>query len=298
MLDTLSYQPHRELTVNLFKPTHPLVATLVSNTRLTRADDPTDVRHLVFDLGGSGFHYHEGQSVGVMAPGVDENGKPHRLRLYSIASCHLGDSRDGRTLSLCVKRVRYPHPESGEMILGAASNYLCDLAPGDVAHLTGPVGRTFLLPADPTANIVMMATGTGIAPFRAFVQNLFRPGYEHTGQVRLFFGAMTSGQLLYHDEFERLMMLHPNFRVSYAISEEQQTEDGAPMWVQERVREQGAEVWSLLTRPQTYVFICGLKGMIKGITAAVTELAEQHETDWAHVWEAYRHSHRWHVETY
>merc|ERR1712070_661283 len=99
-----------------------------------------------------------------MPAGEDANGKPHKLRLYSIASTRHGDDFNGNTVSLCVRQLQYE--KDGETINGVCSTYLCDIKPGDKVKITGPVGKEMLLPDEEDANIVMLATGTGIAPMR------------------------------------------------------------------------------------------------------------------------------------
>lgn len=286
----------REIPINLFKPNAPLPCKLISNTRLSPEDQP-DVRHLVFDTSGADFRYLEGQSIGILPPGVDKDGKPLKLRLYSIASTHDGDHQDGKSVTLCVKRVVYTD-ENGVEVKGPCSNFLCDLKPGDVAQVTGPVGRTFLLPEDPTANVIMLATGTGIAPFRGFAGQLFRAGSTYTGQARLFFGMQYTSQMLYREEFEATQAKNENFEAIWAISREQQTAEGKRMYVQHRILERGDELWSVLSAENTYFYMCGLKGMEEGIEQALTEVATRHGADWATMRDELKKSKRWHVETY
>lgn len=288
----------REVPINLYRPNAPLTSPLLQNRRLTPAGHPSDVRHLVFDTSQGDFRYLEGQSVGILPSGVDEAGKPQKLRLYSVASTRRGDRGDGKTVSLCVKRVCYTDAETGQEVRGIASNYLCDLQPGDTVQLTGPVGRTFLLPEDPAANLVMVATGTGLAPFRAFLHEVFRPDTPFLGQARLFFGVPTSAELLYQAELEAFADRWPNFRHYYAISREQQTPEGRRMYVQDRIREYGESLWSLVADPRTFVYICGLKGMEEGVAAAFAAIAERHGAAWADLHEELKRTRRWHVETY
>jgi ferredoxin--NADP+ reductase len=94
------------------------------------------------------------------------------LRLYSIASSAPGDYGDANTVSLCVKRLIY-EDEDGKEVKGVCSNYLCDLKEGTDVKITGPVGKALLLPKDPNATVIMLATGTGIAPFRSFLWRFF-----------------------------------------------------------------------------------------------------------------------------
>lgn len=287
----------REIPINLYKPTAPLACRLLSNTRLGPEDQP-DVRHLVFDASGGELRYLEGQSVGILPPGADKDGKPLKLRLYSIASTRAGDQGDGKSFTLCVKRVTYADPVSGELVKGPCSNFLCDLRPGDVAQVTGPVGRTFLLPEDPTAPVIMLATGTGIAPFRAFVRQLFREGGDYQGEARLFFGMQYTSQMLYREEFEAFQAAHPRFRAIWAISREQQTSEGKRMYVQHRLLEHGDELWPQFSAPNASFYMCGLKGMEEGIEAALTEVAARHGADWPSMREGLKREKRWHVETY
>jgi ferredoxin--NADP+ reductase len=220
----------------------------------------------VLDLSGLEYRFLEGQSLGVLAPGVDERGRPHKLRLYSIASTRTGDDGRGTTASLCVKRVIYKDPVTGVERRGIASNYLCDLAPGDQVMVTGPAGKSFLLPDDPGSNLILVATGTGIAPFRAFLRRIFRDLPRWTGAVHLFFGARTEAECLYREELESYLD-RPGYRRSFAFSREQTTPDGRRMYVQDRMAERLDELGELLGRENTYLYICGLKGMEAGIEA-------------------------------
>jgi hypothetical protein len=89
------------------------------------------------------------------------------MRLYSIACARDGEKPNTRTMALAVKRVVERDAQGGE-VRGVASNWLCDLGPGDRVDLIGPFGSTFLMPDDSEADILMICTGTGVAPFRGF----------------------------------------------------------------------------------------------------------------------------------
>jgi ferredoxin--NADP+ reductase len=290
-------KPSRDgIPLNLYRVHSPGIARVVSNVLLT-APGPAEVRHVVLDLSGLEYRYLEGQSLGVLAPGVDEKGRPHKLRLYSIASTRLGDDGLARSASLCVKRVAYPDPVTGEEHRGVASNYLCDAAPGDEVAVTGPAGKTFLLPEDPSANLILVATGTGIAPFRAFLRRIYLDLPSWRGDVRLVFGVRTAAECLYRDELEAFLD-RPGYRLSCAFSREQTAPDGRRMYVHHRMAEQIDDLWRLLVQDRTYLYVCGLKGMEDGIDAVLA--AHAHAADAP--WEAFRHdlvhSGRLHVETY
>jgi ferredoxin--NADP+ reductase len=263
---------HEGIPLHLYRVSAPGIARVVSNERITRPKCD-DVRHIVLDLAGLGFHYLEGQSLGVLTPGVDQRGHPHKLRLYSIASTRLGDDGHGTTASLCVKRVVYSDPLTAEQHRGVASNYLCDLEPGDEVAVTGPDGAHFLLPDDPATNLILVATGTGIAPFRAFLRRIYRERGDWTGAVYLFFGVRTAAECLYRDEFDSYLD-QPRYHRFYAFSREQKTADGRRLYVQHRMAEEVGALQDLLAQDQTILYICGLKGMEDGIEAVVERGAQ------------------------
>jgi ferredoxin--NADP+ reductase len=282
---------------NLYKPTHPLVCRVLENRRLTDADSPNDVRHLVLDISNSDYSYVEGQSVGILPPGEDAQGKPHKLRLYSIASPAMGDDGQGRTLSICVKRAIYTNPETGQTFPGVCSNYLCDLTEGEQLRATGPVGKGFLMPEVPNANMVMIATGTGIAPFRGFLFDRYHRHPEETGEAWLFFGVQTQKDNLYAQEFAAYEALN-TFKAFRAFSREQKTADGQRLYVQHRLTEVAEQLIPLLQQPNTYVFMCGLKGMEPGIDEGLTAAASRVGLSWPDLLAQLKQEKRWRVEVY
>src|SRR2546430_1016703 len=102
-----------EIPFSLYRVSAPGIARVVLNERLTPPGHD-EVRHLVLDLDGLDYCYLEGQSLGILVPGTDARGRAHKLRLYSIASTRLGDDGQGRTAALCVKRVLYHDPATGQ----------------------------------------------------------------------------------------------------------------------------------------------------------------------------------------
>jgi ferredoxin--NADP+ reductase len=286
-----------EVPLNVYRVSAPGIARVASNDRLTPADHD-DVRHIVLDLDGLDLDYREGQSLGVLVPGADPRGRAHKLRLYSIASTRRGDDGRGRTASLCVKRLVYRDLATGLERLGLASNYLCDLEPGDAIAVTGPAGKNFLLPEDPAANLILVATGTGIAPFRAFLRRIYieRPEWSIPA-VNLFFGTRTAAECLYRAELESFLD-YPGFHLTTAFSREETTPDGQRMYVQHRMAEQAGALWHLLQRDDTYLYICGLKGVEHGVCAALRDHADAEGVAWAPFYKALQQSGRVRIETY
>ena len=301
----LKKMKHADVPVNTYRPKTPFVGTVKENYSLLKEGAIGRVNHITFDLSGGepALNYVEGQSVGIMAEGEDANGKPHKLRLYSIASTRHGDNFEGNTVSLCVRQLQYE--KDGQTINGICSTYLCNIKPGEKIKITGPVGKEMLLPEDEEANIVMLATGTGIAPMRAYLRRMFEPSereknkWHFKGKAWLFMGAPKSANLLYEEDLQRYLENYPdNFKYTKAISREQQNTNGGRMYIQDRVLESANELFNMIEDEKTHIYLCGLKGMEPGIDEAMTKAAEEKGLNWAELRPQLRKAGRWHVETY
>lgn len=296
----------KDIPVNIYRPNTPFIGRCISTEDLVREGGIGICRHVTFDISGGDLRYLEGQSIGIIPPGTDKNGKPHKLRLYSIASTRHGDNLDDKTVSLCVRQLEYKNPETGETVYGVCSTHICNLQPGDEVKITGPTGKEMLLPDDLDAKIIMMATGTGIAPFRAYLWRMFKDGeraintdYEFKGLAWLFFGVATTPNVLYKEELEELAHKYPdNFRLTCAISREQKNPQGGKMYIQDRIAEHAEELWKLIQEEKTHVYICGLKGMEGGIDEALSAVAAKDGVNWTEYQRTLKKAGRWHVETY
>ncbi|KAF9682194.1 hypothetical protein SADUNF_Sadunf05G0083300 [Salix dunnii] len=299
-VEKVSKKNEEGVVVNKFKPKTPYIGRCLLNTKITGDDAPGETWHMVFSTEGE-VPYREGQSIGVIPDGIDKNGKPHKLRLYSIASSAIGDFGDSKTVSLCVKRLVYTN-EQGETVKGVCSNFLCDLKPGAEVQITGPVGKEMLMPKDPNATIIMLGTGTGIAPFRSFLWKMFfekHDDYKFNGLAWLFLGVPTSSSLLYKEEFEKMKEKSPdNFRLDFAVSREQTNDKGEKMYIQTRMAEYAEELWELLKKDNTFVYMCGLKGMEKGIDEIMVSLAAKDGIDWLEYKRSLKKAQQWNVEVY
>ena len=296
---------HADVPVNIYRPKTPYEGTVIENYSLLKEGAIGRVNHITFDLKDSDpfLNYVEGQSIGIMPAGEDANGKPHKLRLYSIASTRHGDDFNGNTVSLCVRQLQYE--KDGETINGVCSTYLCDIKPGDKVKITGPVGKEMLLPDEEDANIVMLATGTGIAPMRAYLRRMFEPTekeknkWNFKGKAWLFMGAPKSANLLYEEDLQRYIAENPdNFKYTKAISREQQNTKGGRMYIQDRVLESANELFNMIEDEKTHIYLCGLKGMEPGIDEAMTKAAEEKGLNWSELRPQLKKAGRWHVETY
>ena len=113
------------------------------------------------------------------------------------------------------------------------------------------------------------------------------------------FGVPYTPNILYKEELEQIQAEYPdNFRLTYAISREQQNAEGGRMYIQDRVAEHAVELWELMQKPNTHTYMCGLKGMEDGIDAALSAVASQKGVDWVEFRKQMKKDHRWHVETY
>ena len=230
---------------------NPFKATLLSSERMTPPEADAEVKHLVFQAPVErDFTFSEGQSLGVLAPGSREFGNRFHFRLYSIASPRRGENGKPYTFSLCVRRCFYVDEISGERYPGKASNYLCDLHPGDQVPITGPYGAHFSVPEDDSANLLMIGVGTGIAPFRAFVRHIFEERGHWRGKVRLFYGARTGMELLYLNDVKRDFALYYNkesFKAFEALSPRPHF-DVAPD-LESAFHQNAEEIWNLVRDP-------------------------------------------------
>ncbi len=297
---------HADVPVNIYRPNAPFVGKCISNDGLLGEGGIGMVQHVKFDISAGDLRYYEGQSIGIIPPGKDHKGKPHKIRLYSIASTRHGDDVDDKTVSLCVRKLEYKDEKTGKEVEGVCSTFLCNINPGDDVQITGPTGKEMLLPEDPEATVIMMATGTGIAPFRAYLWRMFKdnerhanPDYQFRGLAWLVFGVATTPNVLYKGELEEIQHKYPdNFKLTYAISREQKNAEGGKMYIQDRIAENADELWSLIQQEKTHVYICGLKGMETGIDAALTSAAIKSDVKWAEYRSQMKRAGRWHVETY
>jgi len=271
-----------------------ITATVTGNLRVTEVGKDYDTHHIVLDFGSMPFPVLEGQSIGIIPPGVDANGKPHHARQYSIASPRNGERPGHNNLSLTIKRVLEDH--DGKPVRGVGSNYMCDLQVGDKVEVIGPFGASFLMPNHPKSNIVMICTGTGSAPMRAMTEwrrRLRASGKFEGGKLMLFFGARTPAELPY---FGPLNNLPKDFiDIEFAFSREA---GKTKRYVQDAMRDRAADIAALLKDANTCFYVCGLKSMEEGVVMALRDIAQGAGMDWEAVAADLKKQGRLHLETY
>ncbi|MEZ4257492.1 MAG: benzoyl-CoA 2,3-epoxidase subunit BoxA [Polyangiaceae bacterium] len=278
--------------VGLYGPERPAKATVTGVYRLTDEGAGSDIRHVILDFGKTAFPVLEGQSIGVLPPGVDAMGRPHHVRLYSVASPRDGERPRHNNLALTVKRVT--EDADGKPVRGVASSYLCDLSRGDEVDVIGPYGASFLMPNHPGAKLLMICTGTGAAPMRAMTERRRRrAALREGGEILLFFGARTPGELPYFGPLQKLPRELIDVELAFSRV------PGVPKaYVQDRIRARADDVARLLADDDTFVFVCGHKKMEQGVGEALADVCKMHKMDWRERSDELRRAGRLHIETY
>ncbi len=276
-----------EAQMHVVLPTAPVTGRIAGTRLCLKGKSANFIRHVDFDIKGTPLvgTFRAGQSFGVVPPGTDKNGKPHKVRLYSLASPSWGEDGHGSVIATTPKRViaeREPQtpaddPHDHSLFVGVCSNYICDRRVGDEVKVSGPNGKRFLLPVDPNAHdYLFLATGTGIAPFRGFVRELLEQPPEGspwraawkpcTSQIHLVMGSPYTSDLLYDDLFRSLAAKHGNFHYHTVISRELRADGGKGEYVHQYIeRTLPTTFGSFLRSRRTLIYICGLAGMQVGI---------------------------------
>merc|ERR1740123_2528952 len=302
-LEASPYWDQSTVPVNTFKNKSPYTAKVVSCKRIVGPEATGETCHIIFDHKGN-MPYWEGQSYGVIPPGTNpKNGKPNSVRLYSIAASRYGDDMTGATTSLCVRRATYWCPElkaDDPAKKGICSNFLCDSKPGDEVKLTGPAGKVMLMPeAKADVDLIFVATGTGIAPYRSCLRRLFveKSPYaaDYKGLAWLFLGVANSDALLYDDEWQPIVKNFPdNFKLDYALSREQKNKSGGKMYIQDKVAEYSDEIFTRMDNG-AHMYFCGLKGMMPGILDMLEGVSKEKGIVWEDKLKEWKKNGQWHA---
>jgi benzoyl-CoA 2,3-dioxygenase component A len=278
--------------INLFGRDHPATARVTGNMRITAPGAAGETRHIILDFAAVPFPVLEGQTIGIIPPGLDAAARPHAIRLYSVASPRDGERQNTNNLALTVKRIELPQA-NGETLRGAASNYLCDQPIGGMVQVTGPYGASFLMPDDPETDILMICTGTGAAPFRGFIGRRLRTTQNGSGRLHLFFGARSPRELPYFGPLQKIppRILHHELVYSRVPGHPHE-------YVQDRLRKRATTIAKLLRRDTTHLYICGRRGLEDGVNQALTDICRQHNQDWTELRGYMLEQGRFHAETY
>ena len=248
-------------------------ATVKANERITPpASD--EVRHLVLHVDDPAFRFLEGQTIGVVVRGPHAFGNKYHLRRYSVANARQSAAEEGVDVELLVRRCFYVDDVSGERYPGIASNYLCDAAPGQRITLSGPYRSPFRMPPGTSANLLMIGVGTGVAPFRGFIQHIYGQVGGWQGKVRLFYGARTGMELLYMNDQNADLANYYDERTFKAFQGvAPRAHLGAEAGLERSIDENAREVLELVEDPSTYVFVAGLERVEEALDKAMAKAA-------------------------
>lgn len=207
-------------------------------------DIAPEVRHFLFEVPGvERLHFKAGQFVSFSE---SVNGKKI-TRPYSIVSLPAGNR-----FELCLNLV------DG----GVFTPHIFHLKPGDSIEMSAPLG--FFVVRDPAREAVFIATGTGIAPFRAMAPDYL--SHPHANQLTLIFGVRHENTIYYRDDFEALANQHPNFRFWPTLSRAEPSWTGRAGHVQTHLLE------AIGGRRDLDIYICGLKAMVDDVRAILKGL--------------------------
>ncbi len=187
-------------------------------------------------------------------------------RFYSIAS---SPKHSPEEIHLTVSLTSYEH--KGEVRKGVASNFLCYLAE-KTTPIPSYIQATphFTLPEDPKASIIMVGPGTGVAPFRAFLQE--RLALNAPGKNWLFFGERNSHLDFFYEDFFQSLVDQKKLTLTTAFSRDQEQK----IYVQHKLLEQGKEIWQWL-QEGAFFYICGdADPMAKDVEAALVSITERY----------------------
>ncbi|MGX8274578.1 bifunctional nitrate reductase/sulfite reductase flavoprotein subunit alpha [Streptomyces sp. PBSH9] len=192
---------------------------------------------------------------------------PLRPRLYSIASSPL---EDPYRMRLTVSVIRY-ESDLGRMRKGVASTFLADAEPDSPVPVFVQRNDRFRPPADPATPMIMVGPGTGVAPFLGFLEE--RRALGHSGANWLFFGEQhRATDFYYREELDAMSRDGTLTRLDTAFSRDQR----AKVYVQDRMREHGAQLWSWL-RDGAHLYVCGdASRMAKDVDRALRDIAVAH----------------------
>ncbi len=271
-------------------------AVLRVSSRIT-PDSTDEVRQLVLHVAEPAIYFPEGQNVGVLVPGPHPFGVKEHHRYYTIAKA-IGTADDGVDLELLVRRCFYIDDVSGEQYAGIASNYLCDAEVGDKLTLTGPFNSPFRVPSDSESNLLMLGTGTGIAPFRAFLRRVYEHHGNWRGKVRLYYGAKTGTDMLYMNDINSDLGHYydqATFKAIQAVSQGLLHDEGDAL--EQSIEGNAGDIWTLIQDPKTYVFLAGMKKVVTALDAVMVKAAGSPER-WADAKQELVEAKRWSELTY
>lgn len=277
----------------LDKDIGPTTQAVIRASRRITPENADEVRHLTLQVQDPAFQFIEGQSIGVFVPGPHPFGNAVHMRRYSIANARALPLAEGVDLDILVRRCFYIDEISGERYPGIASNFLCDAKPGTEIDIGGPYRSPFRVPLDARSNLLMVGTGTGVAPFRAFAQLIYERRKDWSGDVRIFYGGRTGLDLMYaNDEETNLTDYYDQATFKAFKSLAPRPMMTSSQALERGLRENAGEAWRLIKQANTYLFLAGLGKVAQVFDKIMTEQAGSEER-WKQVKEQMIDEKRW-----
>lgn len=237
--------------------------------------------------------------------GADSNGQRHSAWQYYIASSRYGDNLKGDTLSLCVRKPpkEYLEGKRKEDLTAKdiCSEFLCGVKPNDAIMVTGPVGSEMLLSEeDKSTDYIFVASGAGIAPFRAFLRRLFaehtRISHAHRGTTLLFFGVPNKNFLLYESLFQSIKLNYrQRFDRVYAYLHGGMNKDGKKVFIHDIMREYADDIFLKLDRG-AHIYFSGSVAMMDGIFTMFRDECESRGISYEDWIEDLKKNGQWHIQ--
>lgn len=218
------------------------------------------IRHLVFErVDGQPLAYQPGQFLQVHFHYDDGTATK---RSYSIATVGL-DSAPGVAVDVGHIEIVVSYVEGG-----AATKLLGELPVGGIIDASGPYGRFCLQPTDTAARYLLLATGTGVAPYRAMLPQIEKVLAAGEREVVLLYGARSEAELLYDEEFEAFARTHPGFLFHGCLSRQARS---VP-----RAHDRSGHVQNVLAElgpsaERDIAYLCGNPNMVDAAFAALQE---------------------------
>lgn len=269
---------------------------VVQSSRRVTPETTDEVRQIVLRIDEPSFYFLEGQNIGVLVPGPHDFGNKIHHRYYTIANARAQDG--GVELELLVRRCFYIDEVSGEQYPGVASNYLCDAKEGAKVTITGPYRSPFKIPADLACNLLMLGTGTGVAPFRAFLRRIYEEQKGWKGKVRLYYGARNGTDLLYMNDLNSDLAQYydeKTFKAIQALHSGVLSDDADAL--AQGVEDNAAEIWKLMQESRTHVYLAGMKKIADALDQAMGKVVGS-EDQWRMVKQRMIEERRWSELTY
>lgn len=245
---------------------------VVKNTERLTPMDTEEVREIILEIKDRGFDCEVDQSFGVLVKASGTFGNTLHHRLYSVADLP-EQSKGNLEITMLVKRCSYVDEFSGELYQGIASNYLCDRKVGDEITVTGPFRLPFVVPEDKTSNMILIGMGTGIAPFRAFIKNIYKNVTDWKGKIRLFYGARSGLELLYlNDKNGDLTNYYDEdtFKAFHALSPRPHWSD--PIALDKAIEMRAAEIIDMLSYSNTHIYVAGYEAIHEMLNKAFSNI--------------------------